>query len=115
MTLPHDGTRYLTGDEIEDEFGPLTEIPPAADGGWDMAAIRDALARRLLWTRVEPGLVTTGLHYVNRECYLRAARPYGTGDDVAEVDPDLVECAACGDTYFDDGRGVCVSCGASAP
>jgi hypothetical protein len=104
----------LTLDEIEAQFGPLTEIPPAADGGWDMAAVRDALAHRVLWTRVEPGLLSTGLHYVNRECYLRAARPYGPEDDIVEVDPDLVECGRCGDTYFDDGRTSCPFCGSDA-
>lgn len=105
-------TRWLTWAEIEGEFGPLTEIAPAADGGWDMTAIRDAQQRDLLWTRTEPGLVSTGFHFVNRECYFRAARPYAASDDVVEIDSDYVECGACGDTYFDDGREACPSCGA---
>ena len=111
MIAPLGSTRYLTWNEIEDEYGPLTEIPPAANGQWDMSAIREALASGLLWTRVDPGLVSTGLHYVNCECYMRAARPYAPNDDVVEVDPDIIQCPACGEAYFDDGQEGCPSCG----
>ena len=104
-------TRELTWSQIEDEFGPLTEIEPASDGRWDVAAIRDAQRRHLLWTRVDPGLVSTGFHFVNRECYFRAARAHRAGEDVVEVDSDYVECGSCGDTYFDDGRNACPECG----
>jgi len=110
MTQDQRRTRELTWAEIEDEFGPLTEIQPTADGGWDLPAISDAQRQNLLWTRTDPGLVSTGLHYVNRDCYFRAARPYRAGEEVVEADSDYVECTSCGDTWFDDGQNACPSC-----
>lgn len=109
---PDHRVRELTWGEIEDEFGPLTEIGATAGLAWDVEMIRDAQQRRLLWTRTEPGLVSSGLHFVNRECFLRASRPYAADEEVVEIDPDCVECQACGEAYFDDGRDACPACGA---
>ncbi len=47
------GSRTATWDEIENEFGPLVEIPPKADGDWDTAAIHEARMLNLLWARVK--------------------------------------------------------------
>lgn len=75
----------LTWTEIEDAFGPLVEIPALPGGAWDLAAIHAADSARRLWTRVEPGLVSTGFHYVNREGYFLAAKAYPEGADICEV------------------------------
>jgi hypothetical protein len=102
--------RELTWEQIEAEFGPLTEIGLLPDGNWDIAALDDARRRRLLWTRVDPGLVSTGLHYVNRECHYRAMRPHPADVEVCEVDPDLSECEGCGDFIWNGDSSLCDEC-----
>lgn len=103
-------TRELTWDEIEAQFGPFEEIETRPDGRWSPSALHVALAKRLLWTRVDPGLVSTGMHYVNREAYLRSARPYAADEEIVEVDPELHECKECGDWVFEEP--LCSACGA---
>jgi len=100
----------MTWTEIEDEFGPLVEIAPLADGRWNVEVIRVARVDRRLWTRVEPGLASTGLHYVNREAYFVATKPHPAGVDVIEVDEDIDECHRCL-SWTDQGRGsLCSAC-----
>ena len=73
-------------------------------------AIRVARVDRRLWTRVEPGLVSTGLHYVNREAYFVATKPHPADVDVMEVDEDIDECHRCL-SWTDQGRGsLCSAC-----
>jgi hypothetical protein len=106
-------SRELSWTEIEDEYGRLVEIPLLPDGAWDIATIRAARHARLLWTRVEPGLVSTGLHYVNREAYLLAQRPHPEDVDISEVDPDLGECPRCADFHWNGAGMLCDECEAS--
>ena len=100
----------MTWTAIEDMYGPLEEIGLTAVGRWDVAALRAANTRRLLWTRVEPGLVSTGLHFVNREVYFRAARPYAPGADIMEVDDDYSECVICGGWMWAAESDTCGDC-----
>ena len=95
---------------IEEMYGPFEEIGLTADGLWDVPALRAANARRLLWTRVEPGLVSTGLHFVNREAYFRAAQPYAPDADIMEVDDDYSECTICGGWMWVAESDTCEDC-----
>ena len=103
-------TREMTWFEIEDEFGPLLEIALASDGGWDLAAITTARDERRLWTRVEPGLVSTGFHYVNRETYFVSAKAHAADVEINEIDADIDDCYRCL-SWTDRGRGsLCWAC-----
>jgi hypothetical protein len=100
----------MTWTEIEDDFGPLVEIPPLPNGEWDAAAIHEARIANRLWTRVDPGLVSTGLHYVNHECYFNAAKPHPADVDICEVDEDIGECTRCGDYTWNSPDSLCTVC-----